>query len=177
MSRGIPSRDSSTASFCNSCTGPGPTRFSRLPRVPFLMDSVESPAMMGPVTAYPAAVMVSWPSFSGRVMRANRVSIRLIQCPFGSKKGLAIWGAEILASDAKIAPIVRACALVLGLEVLRCAEGGRNVRTVGCQNVDAQRPGVRAGPAQGRCGTAGRRAARADAASNLPFLLGGCASR
>ncbi len=45
---------------------------------PVRMDSVESPAMTGPVTVNEEAVIVSWPSFSTRVMRAIRSSIRLM---------------------------------------------------------------------------------------------------
>ncbi len=76
---GMPSREFSTARRCISCVGPGPTRFSRLPMEPFLSDSVESPAMIGPVTAELEAVMVSWPSFSSSVMSPISVSIRLIE--------------------------------------------------------------------------------------------------
>ena len=42
------------------------------------MESVESPAMTGPVTAYDAEVMVSWPSFSARVMRPSSLSMVLM---------------------------------------------------------------------------------------------------
>ncbi len=60
----FPSRDSLTARSCISRTFSAPTRFSRLPMAPLLIASVESPAMVGPVTACPQAVMVSCPSFS-----------------------------------------------------------------------------------------------------------------
>ena len=43
-----------------------------------MIDCVESPAITGPVTVYPEAVIVSWPSFSASVIRAMRVSMRLI---------------------------------------------------------------------------------------------------
>src|SRR5882757_1451171 len=52
---------------------------SRLPMVPSLMAWVESPAMIGPVTAKLEAVMVSWPSFSARDILPMRVSIRLTE--------------------------------------------------------------------------------------------------
>ncbi len=45
---------------------------------PLRMESVESPAITGPVTVNEEAVMVSWPSFSTSVMLAIRVSIRLM---------------------------------------------------------------------------------------------------
>ncbi len=46
---------------------------------PLLIASVESPAMVGPVTAYPQAVMVSCPSFSVNVMRLIKLSTRLTE--------------------------------------------------------------------------------------------------
>src|SRR6516164_943122 len=54
-----------------------PKRFRRLPSVPLRIESVESPASTGPVTAKPAAVIVSWPSFSANVIRAINLSILL----------------------------------------------------------------------------------------------------
>jgi len=42
------------------------------------LASVESPAILGPVTAWPAADIVSCPSFSGKVIFRSRRSIRFM---------------------------------------------------------------------------------------------------
>src|SRR6516162_11385737 len=80
MSSGTPSLDPA-ASFCISRTLSAPCRFNRLPIVPALIALRASPATTGPVTAEPADVMVSWPSFSGSVIAAINRSILLTRLP------------------------------------------------------------------------------------------------
>ena len=68
----------STAIFCIAWISWAPQRLRRLPIRPARMPSAVPLARTGPVTAYPAATMLSWPIFSSTVIAARRFSILFI---------------------------------------------------------------------------------------------------
>src|SRR6185312_11575074 len=76
-SMGICSRVFSTARRCRACTLSAPKRLRTFPISPEATPPSRSRVMTAPVTAESAVAMVSWPSFSGRVMAAISESMRL----------------------------------------------------------------------------------------------------
>ena len=74
-----------------SRTAAAPVRLSRLPIVPARIASVESPAMVGPVTVVPAVVMVSWPSFSASdISRISRSMWFVATCVMRGRRTRAL---------------------------------------------------------------------------------------